>query len=96
MTAVAPLGSGQRLCANHPERPGHALCMACKKVVCQECATEWDGINYCVACLALRRKTVAASSSFFGWVLVAAAAALLFYASVHLMVWTGVFVTGLL
>jgi hypothetical protein len=42
-------------CAVHPARPGFALCMSCKQVVCQECATTWDGINYCRACLAKRR-----------------------------------------
>ena len=82
---------GRYLCANHPERPGHALCMACRKVVCQECATEWDGINYCVACLAERGKAAAPRSSLFGWITLLAASGLLFYASVHLMAWVGVF-----
>ncbi len=90
------VAAGQRVCANHPERPGHALCMACRKVVCQECATEWDGINYCVACLAQRRQAVATRSSLFGWITVAVAAGGLFYLSALLMVWAGVFVTSLL
>ena len=42
-------------CIHHPARPGAALCMRCHQVVCQECATRWDGINYCRPCLALRR-----------------------------------------
>jgi hypothetical protein len=25
--------------------------MTCKKTLCQECATDWDGIYYCSACL---------------------------------------------
>lgn len=70
--------------------------MACRKVVCQECATEWDGIHYCVACLAERRKASQASSSAVGWVGVALVAVLLFALSVEAMVWVGVFVTSLL
>jgi len=42
-------------CIHHPARPGAALCMRCHQVVCQECATTWDGINYCRPCLALQR-----------------------------------------
>jgi len=42
-------------CIHHPARPGAAVCMTCHQVVCQECATTWDGINYCRPCLALRR-----------------------------------------
>ena len=44
-------------CFHHPARPGHALCMSCRQVVCQECASTWDGINYCRPCLAKQRAT---------------------------------------
>ena len=70
--------------------------MACRKVLCQECATEWDGINYCVACLALRRKADRARSSVLSWAAVLLASAALFFASARLMVWAAVFVAGLL
>jgi hypothetical protein len=70
--------------------------MACRKVVCQECATEWDGINYCVACLAERRLAVRSSSSLLGWAAVLLASALLFVACARLMVWAGVFVAEFL
>ncbi len=42
-------------CTNHPDRSAWARCMSCQKVLCQECATEWEGINYCIACLASKR-----------------------------------------
>jgi hypothetical protein len=43
-------------CLRHPQRRGVARCMACQVVVCQECATRFEGINYCVACLAKTRE----------------------------------------
>jgi succinate dehydrogenase/fumarate reductase-like Fe-S protein len=63
-------------CANHKDRPAHAVCMSCRKDVCGECATEWDGINYCVSCLAARRKSERRRSPVVGAVIVTAAALL--------------------
>ena len=40
-----------RIGVHHPERAGFATCMSCRQVVCQECATTHDGINYCRPCL---------------------------------------------
>ncbi len=84
-----------RACANHPDRPGHAVCMACRKVVCRECATEWDGINHCVNCLEARRRGGTPRSSLFTWASVLLASGLLFLATVRLMVWAGAFLAGL-
>ena len=47
----------RRSCAEHPDRHSHAVCIQCGKQLCQECTTQWEGINYCRACLA----TVAAA-----------------------------------
>ena len=45
-------------CAYHNDRPGIGVCMRCRSVVCAECTTRLEGINYCHACLgALGRKT---------------------------------------
>lgn len=38
-------------CANHPRREGVGICVGCRAVVCVECATKIDGMNYCIACL---------------------------------------------
>ena len=76
-------------CANHPERPGRALCMACRKVVCEECATQWDGINYCVACLSRRRSSASGRSAVLPWLAWGATAVVLAWVTVHLMVFTG-------
>jgi hypothetical protein len=77
-------------CAHHPERYAHALCMSCHKGVCQECATTWDGINYCTRCLAERRKAEAPRRGWPGIVLVAVAAAALLSVVGPLMVWSAV------
>jgi len=61
--------------------------MTCKKTLCQECATDWDGIFYCSACLAGRRRASAAGSSVAAWILVSLAAVVLFALAPRLLVW---------
>jgi len=48
MAVGAP--AGQR-CYNHPEREGVGVCVQCRRVICVECGTRIDGMNYCTACL---------------------------------------------
>jgi Ca2+/Na+ antiporter len=69
--------------------------MACRRVVCGECATEWDGINYCAACLAARRREVVRRTNFLGFVAMLLATALLFIVASRLAVWLGVLVVSL-
>ena len=38
-------------CRNHPEREGVGICVSCRSVVCVECATKVDRMNYCMRCL---------------------------------------------
>lgn len=45
-------------CFNHPDRPALALCVDCRRPVCQACSTLWEGIHCCVDCLAKRRAAV--------------------------------------
>lgn len=92
---TGPPQSKAGVCAHHPDRPGHALCMSCRKVVCHECATEWDGINYCVVCLAAQRSASRRESSTIGLLLAAGASIALFLLAARLMVWAGVLATGM-
>ena len=77
-------------CTYHPDRPAHALCMSCRRSVCQECATTWDGINYCATCLGQRRRSALTRSSWWRAVPVVLAAAALLWVLTRLMVWSGV------
>jgi hypothetical protein len=70
--------------------------MSCHRAVCQECATTWDGINYCAACLARRRQAAGPRSSFLGLLVVLGAAAGLFWIVARLMVWASVLAVELL
>lgn len=38
-------------CQNHPEREGVGICVSCRSVVCVECSTKVDRMNYCIRCL---------------------------------------------
>jgi hypothetical protein len=76
-------------CANHPDRPGRALCMDCRKTVCLECATQWDGINYCVNCLKQKRVATRERSSVLAWAVMLLSIAGLLVAGSFAMVWAG-------
>jgi hypothetical protein len=82
-------------CAVHEQRPAFARCMACSTALCQSCATDWDGIWHCAACLAAKRIGGKQRSSFLGWVSVAVLAPLLLYSSARLMVIIGATLAGL-
>jgi hypothetical protein len=38
-------------CTNHPDREGVGICVNCRSVVCVECSTKIDRMNYCIRCL---------------------------------------------
>jgi hypothetical protein len=38
-------------CQNHPDREGIGICVGCRSVVCVECSTKIDRMNYCIRCL---------------------------------------------
>jgi hypothetical protein len=84
-----------RVCSNHADRPAFAVCMTCRKSLCQECATTWDGIHYCAGCLAQRRQGGRAGIHWIGWIAVGTASLGLAYAHQHVIVWLGVFLAGL-
>ena len=83
---VEPVAS---CCVHHPDRPAHALCMSCAAAVCQECATTWDGINYCAPCLARRGRALEDRRTWPALVLLVAACAGLLWLGASLMVWAG-------
>jgi len=84
-----------RVCAFHDQRPAFAVCMSCAKLLCQECASQWDGIWYCSPCLAAKRTTVRSESHAGGWIAVSAVSILLLFVCAKVMVWTGALLAGL-
>jgi hypothetical protein len=63
--------------------------MQCRKTVCLECATQWDGINYCVNCLKKKREATREPSSVVAWAVMLLLIAGLFAAGSLVMVWSG-------
>jgi hypothetical protein len=84
------------ICVNHPARPAFAACMSCSKRLCQECATQWDGIWHCAACLGAQRSATVQRSPVPGWLAVIAGTLLILYASAQMMVWSSALLAGLL
>jgi len=80
-----------QICAHHPERPGIALCMSCRKVVCQECTSTWDGVNHCRPCLATRSAQLQVRSSPLSWAFWSLTMLLLLAITGELMAWSGAF-----
>jgi hypothetical protein len=79
-----------RICVHHPDRAGFAACMSCRQVVCQECATTRDGINFCRPCLAAQHRTtgeVGRWRAMVGVLVQVTALATLFVLTSWLMVW---------
>jgi hypothetical protein len=77
-------------CAHHPERNGFALCMSCQRVVCEECATTWDGVNHCRPCLVAIRASLERRTSGWTWFLFGALSLVLLGLCGRAMVWAGV------
>src|SRR3954462_13990536 len=38
-------------CSSHPDREGVGVCVSCRAVICVECSTKIDRMNYCIRCL---------------------------------------------
>ena len=82
-------------CSVHDQRPAFARCMACSKTLCQECATQWDGIWHCAACLATKRGAARQRSPLFSWISVITLSLFLLFAGARVMVWTAALLAGL-
>ena len=88
---MSPAEAPPRTCHRHPERPVHARCMSCGRTLCRECATEWDGINHCAACLGERRRQAGRSARpIVALLLLAGVIAGLLFLHTRLLVWVGV------
>ena len=75
-------------CSVHEQRPAFARCMSCAKMLCQECATQWDGIWHCASCLASKRGASVRRSPVFSWIAVVTLSLFMLFAGARVMVWT--------
>ncbi|EPX58116.1 hypothetical protein D187_004405 [Cystobacter fuscus DSM 2262] len=58
-------GSGR--CHYHPERTGLGICVECRRVICRECTTQFEGINRCASCLDQRTRALTVSAERQEW-----------------------------
>jgi len=82
-------------CAIHADRPAFARCMSCAKMLCQECATQWDGIWHCAACLGTKRGARVQRSGVASSIGVALVSLIFLYLGARVMVWTGALIASL-
>jgi hypothetical protein len=75
-------------CAFHVDRSALALCMSCRRSLCQECATTWDGIHYCAACVAAVRQKAAPRGSRLATLATAVAVVALSWLVARLTAWS--------
>lgn len=69
--------------------------MSCAKTLCQECATQWDGIWHCAPCLASKRGAAKQRSPVFSWIAVATLSFLMLFIGARAMVWTAAVIAGM-
>jgi len=69
--------------------------MSCAKTLCQECATQWEGIWHCAACLGARRGATVRRSAKASTAGAIVLSLILLYCSARVMVWTGALIAGL-
>jgi hypothetical protein len=58
-------GSGR--CHYHPDRAGLGICVECRRVICRECTTQFEGINRCASCLQKRLKVLGGPAERRDW-----------------------------
>jgi hypothetical protein len=88
------LAATQR-CSVHDQRPAFARCMSCAKMLCQECATQWDGIWHCAACLGTKRSATVRRAPVFSWIAVVTLSLFMLFAVARVMVWTAALLSGI-
>jgi hypothetical protein len=83
-------------CAEHPDRPSYALCVSCRKMLCHECTTQLEGINYCSACVAAVAAEPEKRSVALSVVLMLVFGLAIAIALARLLVGVGVYIAGML
>lgn len=72
-----------------------AICVSCRKPICQSCSTLWEGIHCCVDCLAQRRAAIGEKSGTLKTAGLVLASLALIFALTVLRAWIGAALAGL-
>ena len=83
-------------CAEHPDRHSFALCVSCRKVLCQECTTQLEGINYCRTCLPGVAAAPVKRASPIRFIVMTSFGVAMAMALARLLVGVGVYLAGML
>lgn len=81
-------------CVRHADRPGAAICMSCRAVICQECTTTWEGICHCAPCLAAKARPRRQAHALLPWIGLVLTCAVLMLLAVEAAVTTGTLIFG--
>lgn len=82
-------------CFYHPDRQALAVCVSCRKPICQSCSTLWEGMHHCASCLAGRRAAVAGSGAAVRTAVLGLLTLGLLVGASFLRAWIGVALAGL-
>ena len=74
-------------CHYHPDRLGLGICVECRNVICQECTTQFEGINRCAQCLAARHAALQKRQVRRSWSVGNVLLSLAAFATVYGLVW---------
>jgi hypothetical protein len=69
--------------------------MSCRKLLCQECTTQWEGINYCGTCVGSLAAAPARRSRPIRFVLMLGFTLAMAFAVARLAVGIGVYLAGM-
>ena len=69
--------------------------MSCRKALCQECTTQWEGINYCRTCVTALATVPVKRARPAGAIVMTLIAAAMLFALMRAAVAMGVFLAGL-
>ena len=82
-------------CFYHPDRQALAVCVSCRKPICQSCSTLWEGMHHCAACLSERRSTVARRGAAVRTIVLGLLTLGLLAGAAFLRGWIGIALAGL-
>ena len=69
--------------------------MSCRKILCHECTTQWEGINYCRKCVGALATAPVVRATPIRLILMVVISAALAFLLVRVAVGLGVYIAGM-